>query len=1759
MSNTAIIATDNVALAQDGESFLDRASEFLTYGIASAATSAGVGIWNTVKAGVNMFGADLSMTDETATVRDNFGRNAAQYYSENKVAADFGGLLASSLIIGVGSINAFRSWQARGIVMDGYKAATGLATPDIVLGSAQVQSYRSAVAGATKYSWANKELWGASRFAATQNLKEAAVAEGVFLLTNNQNALLNPDNLSFVDSSVRAIKEGWMFAVGGAALGTTIDMFRIKGYAQRTFTEVNETGIAQDMRLITSEIRSRGGNAGDQLVEIATLQAALRTDPKFMPTTQAQTFAKVKAEEQLTLLRNELITGINKADRAGVTAVTQMLDTADEGQLIAYASNLRSVERPKLKDFEAALIQYERNAGDSAALQPIKAKLSSGVEDDVDSAVEDLRAINNARVKGNNTVLDEFRKRMGSRKGSAEFFDELMRYAEGSGIAELSAKAQALKNAYSRRSTFPMAMFEVKQAELDSALGLSIAGSKIHPKYATELVDFLTDAATHLGVAKDGYLLAKKYPRLTRLLQKHDVGAIQPLGTNSAFYNSRTGLLTATAVPRARDLGAVSVRDGIINVQGMRNSYPYRLDAVGHKAYLAELTKFKNLETATEHPAIAASAHWDAAYVRGLDTMDVQATDLPRLEVFATKELKDPNVKINVYSGDKKVTMTQAEARAYVVEQKVINRAAMQAAGRSAEEIAIVLNTGEKFAIGQMSDDVILSGVDYTKGESVLLRYKEYRMDDVDMAARSFDGMAKRAEMEYAARQRTSGDVLHSFGLGELEQRLPQERMDIIKQISETDPRATLSTSAQTRFGSLREWAAGLGAMTNKAKDSERIRISEEMHNFFETFNRPENFAKRAELAMFNNAARTNDYYVVRLDDGSGALAYTKKSFASLVESRLPQGYDDMAIAEQRAASAQLSESIRSELANRAVAERMIAAKDGNAYLLGQEVSEVVLWHMQRNARYIDNDMNIAKTLGRHVNRDPNVYYAPPPNLQRSQFVAFVLPKESGTDAPRFMLYAGSQAELDAKRAYVAANHPTYATYSQNEISSFKKLMGEYDRGRVFDELEFDPNLRAMGKSGDFKPSLDVYGTETLDRIRNWHHNKSEHQIMSAIELRYADTVQTLRNTNTVFREQAVGTNPQPSTIYEDTVNLMLDKASQGGQFHQLYTRVQDVFGAYGSKALDVFGGKVVELWRGSWIGQKRGSVEFKPQQFEAVLKELDAKGFQNPYKDIESYLANSAQISDGRSAAALSRLASTFVAGLTLRLDWLNSFVQVMSTPILLSGVIREAKLSTRDARLVQMSTVRNPTNGALEPTTAKIMTDAMRTVFTPEGKALMEEARKRGILQDYTRQYLEATDFSSLNGRHTMQQLQEKVDTLISKASVITGHMFAEDFSRALVMNSMWRIAKTSGLSDDAAWAMVRSGVDKVHGIYRAHSRVQLFNGVIGQSMGLFQTYMFNMAQNVGRAIQDGRKRDAFVMAVMQGSIFGARSLPAFGMLNKAVADTNSGMLDIYSLAGSDADPNGMANYFLYGMASNLTVIPTDAYSRGDIAIRHSTVVPLNPADWPAVAMISKAVANVVDVGKAIETGADWSNALAYGLAHNALNRPLQGVGTMWLDNLTTQRGTPLFTNVTRNDYNPEESFNYAAAYSRVLGGKPLAEAIALDSYYRRTAYQTEQRNKLTDLGKEFRIASMDGTQVSEEAYTEFMSDYVSAGGTVENFNGWVGRQLLSAQQGSVDVFKANMQNTTAGKLYGTLMAERRNVPVWEDDNIIGDTVEP
>lgn len=1749
MSNTFIQAADNDEVEGSGQSFVQNAAEFFTYGTTSAAISGSVGIWNSVKAIGNTMGADLAMTSEADVVQNLVGEEAHNYYMDHKVGADLGGLLIGAVGSGLLALKAFRGMQAMGNVAGtgrfGFTNALGVSNPDIVLASSQAQALRTAVqSNINSVTWRGTAFNQALGWAARQNVQEALVMEAAFIATNNQNTMLNPDQLSAWESSKNLAAEGLPFLALGAAIGTTIDGIRLYGAAKGAFRAV-ESGTNADLRVVMQDAITTFAPAGDMLYDATRVSKNLTTDPKYAidSTDPIAVATRAKAEEQVTTFMKEATLQLNRADEAGLAMVAQVAAKESDLDRLTVLGNLQSIERPSVAHFDEQLSMY----GNRGAVTGKSLEDAQGFSEQV-SVLTDL---NRASLRGQTNLWQAITGHLTANKSG--MLDQILAYGERIGDSKLLAVVkQARELAAGKR--LPKAEQVLLAQNFKGQKGILVAGASIPPQLADELTEAIYGLAARLQHTASGAEAARAVPALAKLLDQHGAYT-KSWDSVTAWYNVRTGRSLTGMLPRAQDLGRVQEFGARVSILGTKLEYTYTVDGTLPLKVL-ERSKAARAELAGVDPTLEVSALHAAAAQRSMDTYRTvprtgkelenapveyraQGTDLPSVERIVAGMKEQDMARLLSPQGAGQA-LTKAELKAWLLAQKEAGRAAYQMAGYNEQQIAVLLNTGEKFALGQAADDwMLMDKMDYSQAESVLLQYRKYGAKQVDLAARNFDGVIARTELQQQASEKAFGKVL-----GVASQQFPAEALDLLRTLSSTELKVGMFNSATSEFGKFREWANYVGSLTHGMKDASRQSIERALHGHLAALSKdtPEAVAARAKLALLNNMARREPYRVFRLPDTEGGshMAIKVSDFGDYMKQQLSNGYTEAQAMEM--------------LVNRGTVGSMVSGK--KALLLQKEVGELVDTHMALNRKHIENDFALAAAKGRSIARDPDIYYAPPVDLRVTPFFKFVIPKNGQEELGRFMVYGANQAELEAKAAYVSQQYGgTHRIVAQTEISLEKQLRGEYDAGKVFSDYDFDPELARLGRASELQPSLDVYAAQTLDLLRNWHHNKAESQIMQAVELKYASTFQALRKADAAFDSANInslkesGKRTAELGVYESTRRTMLDSASFEGTAADTYRRVNDMVSATG--------GSVIHHTAEA-IRTMRGQKGMKQEDFDALTRELDASGFTNPYDNLSTLLARSDVISDGRELNSLMRLANTLVASTTLRLDFMNSALQIMSTPLLLHGAIKEAKLALKgtDAykRLVEMTTVANPANGLREPSAAKLMTESIQKWFTKEGAEFAEKLRERFILTDYNRQYLEAHDYSSLNGRHTLNTVQQKVDQLATFGSKFTLHQKSEDMSRFMVAWSMKRIAETRGLGEDETFALIRNAVDKVHGVYRAHQRVQLFSGVVGQSIGLFQTYMFNVAQYMTRHISEGAGKTAAMAAFMQSTVFGIRSLPAFNTLNALVADTNTGKLDIYSLAGTEADPEGLGSYLLYGLGSHALITPVDFFSRGDMVLRNNLVVPTRVQDFPAVSIISKAVANLVRTGEMLagaENGGDVRAALSYGLAHNALNRPLQGLGTLFLGNVTTNSGTPVFLNSNYTGYDPDAALNFAAMGGRLLGGKPKTEAILLDSYYRRTAYQQEQAKNLADLGERVRVQMMGDGGVSDDNYMNFLTEYSSAGGTPENFHQFFSRNMGQASEASVEQFRIKMQgDNPTSRAYNRLLIDRADKTPWSFD---------
>src|SRR5690606_8121847 len=271
---------------------------------------------------------------------------------------------------------------------------------------------------------------------------------------------------------------------------------------------------------------------------------------------------------------------------------------------------------------------------------------------------------------------------------------------------------------------------------------------------------------------------------------------------------------------------------------------------------------------------------------------------------------------------------------------------------------------------------------------------------------------------------------------------------------------------------------------------------------------------------------------------------------------------------------------------------------------------------------------------------------------------------------------------------------------------------------------------------------------------------------------------------------------------------------------------------------------------------------------------ELAKHGYEPPTLSAVEAMLTSPDTVKSRTLPNLVRTLSNLTSTFMLRLDYAHSFMQLASTPILALPVIQEAKQALKGTqagkRLEDMTGVLNPSNGTYEPSAAKLFMEGTQKFWTEEGKAFIQKMKDRNIVSDYMIQYLNNLDFSTFNGSHKLTQISNKIDSLAQFGSKFSGFKFAEDFTRFQVAWAVKRVGELRGMTEDELWSTISSSVDKVHGVYLGTQRTQLFQGVLGQAVGLYQTYFFNFMQNMLKFVSDGNRRQAITMAGMQTSLF-------------------------------------------------------------------------------------------------------------------------------------------------------------------------------------------------------------------------------------------------------------------------------------------------
>jgi hypothetical protein len=484
------------------------------------------------------------------------------------------------------------------------------------------------------------------------------------------------------------------------------------------------------------------------------------------------------------------------------------------------------------------------------------------------------------------------------------------------------------------------------------------------------------------------------------------------------------------------------------------------------------------------------------------------------------------------------------------------------------------------------------------------------------------------------------------------------------------------------------------------------------------------------------------------------------------------------------------------------------------------------------------------------------------------------------------------------------------------------------------------------------------------------------------------------------------------------------------------------------------------------------------------------------------------------------------------LRFADANAIINAVSFPIMAAAEMSALKKIATQERiqvLANGTSHKIPGTQFQVPNSGPLMLQAMKNLYSPKGKALLQKYEDAGIITSLLTDMKAAEgNFARIAGESDISKVNTTVDDVIKVLSKPAE--WSEQLVKFMAANMADMAMETLQIPAAMRKTTMNLFVTRVHGNYIASQRPTLFQGWIGQTVGLFQTYQFNMLQSIFGNVARGNGQAVAKMMGLQAGIFGAQSVPGFQLVNEYIGNRSAENNDFYKVTG-ELVGDDLSNFLLYGAASSATVPilgdGIDLYSRGDLNPRTPILIPTSPSEVPLVNITGNFLGGVLNAVGKMQNGAPVVASMLDALGHNGFNRPLQGVAQLIAGERTTGSSSLIAS------YHGWDVWN---GITKVIGTKTLSEAVATGSYYRAVAYQAEDSKQLAELGEAYRQTVMAGTE-DRQTYLDFAERYAAKGGNIERFGGWVVRNHKNATESQINQLRDN-NNSPQGRYLQQVM---------------------
>jgi len=769
-----------------------------------------------------------------------------------------------------------------------------------------------------------------------------------------------------------------------------------------------------------------------------------------------------------------------------------------------------------------------------------------------------------------------------------------------------------------------------------------------------------------------------------------------------------------------------------------------------------------------------------------------------------------------------------------------------------------------------------------------------------------------------------------------------------------------------------------------------------------------------------------------------------------------------------------------------------------NFYVLSPKVAAWEQANMELNDARILNENSRRAALGLQTrgNISTGVLYTPP--IDTAKYPYFVYAKQKAglplSDDGTGIITASSYEDLQNK---ILALGPDFETYTKQQLADYKKAYGEYDFTKNFYNSRVNSEMTRKGILNDVIPNVNL--ETTLQRYTDWHAKMETSQIRNFTELVNGQLFAELDSLGDRFSSLATSKMQNPT---QDAFAKM--QSNPFDSYKRLALNVsnkdQYTFWNYAQEKVESYADTAFKTMRDALT-----SVRLNQSSVEEANNVMKTAGLGDPFGDaikgMQNYeIAN--QLPPQRYLSKIIAANNAILGSAVIKFDPLQQLLHAITTPML--AAVEGAHVLTggvaKDLFMTALPTDESKSVFAV----AKPMYKAITNFFRQNSDEFADRtALYKGIVEGRTTGSEEISRLENVSlpmGINNDAKAEAYYGSL--KDFLRKPFDLSEAFSNFVACDVGYQIFHdTLGYEGKDLSDNIWSFVNRIKTNIVTAQRPIAFQGPIGQAVGLFQSFYLNLMQNMFRYVGNGEAKTMALMGGLQGTLFGAQGLPGLNVINQAIASAsgNTGNADIYSTL-PDFFGQTLGKYILYGSVSN--VLGASMYTRAEMNPRNLTVLPVNPLEWAGISGSIRFVQNIYNMFEKVAGGGDAVNNLLMGIEHNGVSRPLAGLAQLMQGYSTTSKGGLIATNDSNYHTSGLSDLFGGAYFARLIGARPLDEAIILNDDYRRNLFAAKDRAAMEFLGEEVRSNMLGGKQLSPNQTETFMNRYASLGGNMITF---------------------------------------------------------